>query len=135
MQIVICNAYTVRKQCSEQIKMSLNGSSLVVQSLGFGAFTAVIQVQSLIQKLRSYKMEDMSKRKKKPTCELENMSQTCGQTKMQKTFFQEVKVNWATTPSSQKKDTSSKYILYSLNFCVYCTQQFSCKHINIMHLQ
>ena len=42
MQIVICNAYTVRKQCSEQIKMSLNGSSLVVQSLGFGAFTAVI---------------------------------------------------------------------------------------------
>lgn len=24
-------------------------------------------------------------------------------------FLQEVKVNWATTPSSQKKDTSSKY--------------------------
>uniref|UniRef100_A0A8C9DQ40 Cytotoxic granule associated RNA binding protein TIA1 n=2 Tax=Lemuridae TaxID=9445 RepID=A0A8C9DQ40_PROSS len=32
-----------------------------------------------------------------------------------KIMGKEVKVNWATTPSSQKKDTSSKYILYSLN--------------------
>ena len=46
---------------------SQSGSSLVVQWLGFGAFTAVAQVQSLVAELRSLKPLGASKNKNRKT--------------------------------------------------------------------
>ena len=40
------------------------GISLAVQWLGFGAFTAVAQVPSLVRELRSHKPQGVAKKKK-----------------------------------------------------------------------
>ena len=40
------------------------GNSLVVLWLGFGAFTALAWVQSLVRELRSHKLSSMTKKKK-----------------------------------------------------------------------
>ena len=41
------------------------GNSLVVQWLGYGTFTVVAQVQSLVEELRSHKPHTAAKKKKK----------------------------------------------------------------------
>ena len=46
------------------LKNYIEGSSLVVQWLGFGAFTAVARVQSLVRELRSCKQHSAAKKKK-----------------------------------------------------------------------
>ena len=48
-----------------QVKNSFLGSSLVAQWLGLQAFTAMVQVQSLIEKLRFHKPNCEAKKKKK----------------------------------------------------------------------
>ena len=45
--------------------MTERGRSLVVYWLGFGAFTAGAQVQSLVRELRSHRPHIQSKKKKK----------------------------------------------------------------------
>ena len=46
-------------------RQGFHGISLVVQWLGLGAFTDVVQVQSLVRELRSHKLHSMAKKKKK----------------------------------------------------------------------
>ena len=45
-------------------KEQIWGSSLVVWWLGFSAFTAMVQIQSLVGKLRSQKLRGMAQKKK-----------------------------------------------------------------------
>ena len=45
--------------------LKISGNSLAVQWLGLGAFTAGVQVQSLIRELRSRKPHHVAKKKKK----------------------------------------------------------------------
>ena len=47
------------------LKMCWGGNSLVVQSLGLGAFTSEAQVLSLVRELRYYKPYSTAKKKKK----------------------------------------------------------------------
>ena len=54
-------------------KKPQRGSSLVVQWLGLGSFTAVARVPSLVGELRSHKMHGTAK-KKKASKKLDNTS-------------------------------------------------------------
>lgn len=47
-----------------EMKITFLGNSLEVQWLGLGAFTAVVQVQSLVKELRSCKLYGAAKRTK-----------------------------------------------------------------------
>ena len=55
---------TLRKQI-EYVKTTSPRNSLEVQWLGLSAFTAGAQVQSLVRELRSHKLPNTAKRKKK----------------------------------------------------------------------
>ena len=48
-------------------EISQTGNSLVVQWLGLSTFTASVQVQSLVEELRSHKLCGMAKKKKSQT--------------------------------------------------------------------
>ena len=57
-----------KRENNQPNKQKMSGNSLAVQWLGLRAFSALVQVQSLVGKLQSCKLHGLTKKKKKKKC-------------------------------------------------------------------